>query len=156
MPVSLQHSFISSSPRLSCYNGKMNERISTAGVAVKDGRVLVARRMKGGSLSEKWEFPGGKQRWGETDADTLRREYMEELAAEIEVGEKLVSFSFENGDTLYHLHAYLIAILSDDLSLAVHTEMRWVDAEELRALDMGGSDGKLREAVLSVLLNTSL
>ena len=134
----------------------MNERITTAGAAVKDGRFLVARRMEGGALSGKWEFPGGKQRWGETDADTLRREYMEELSADIEVGEKLASFSFENGDTLYHLHAYLITILSDELLLSVHTETRWADAEELRALDMGGSDGKIREAVLPVLLNTSL
>ena len=57
----------------------MHERVTTAGIALKDGKVLVAHRVKGGSLSEKWEFPGGKQRWGESDEMTLKREYMEEL-----------------------------------------------------------------------------
>ena len=85
----------------------MNERITTAGVAVKDGKVLVAHRVKGGALSGKWEFPGGKQRWGESDEDTLKREYKEELSVDIRMGERLTSFDFINNDTVYHLRAYL-------------------------------------------------
>ena len=130
----------------------MNERITTAGVAVKDGKVLVAHRVKGGSLSGKWEFPGGKQRWGESDEDTLKREYKEELSVDIKMGERLTSFDFINNDTVYHLRAYLIEILSDVFCLAVHTEARWVGPDELLSLEMGDSDNQIRSRVVSLLL----
>ena len=132
----------------------MNERITTAGVALRNGKVLVALREKGGALSGKWEFPGGKQRWGESDEDTLRREYMEELGVPVAVGDLILSFDFVNKDTLYHLHAHRIDLLSDDFTLSVHTDVRWVDHDELLALDMGPSDCQIRSRVASFLLNS--
>ena len=57
----------------------MEERLTTAGVAYRNGEFLVARREKGGPLSEKWEFVGGKNRWGETIEESLEREWKEEL-----------------------------------------------------------------------------
>ena len=81
----------------------MVERITTAGIAIKDGKVFVAHRIEGGALSGMWEFPGGKNRYGESEEDTLRREYLEELGIDIEVGELFTSFDFTNKDKLYHL-----------------------------------------------------
>ena len=74
----------------------MEERITTAGIAIKDGKVLIAHRIPGGSLSGKWEFPGGKNRYGESVADTLIREWDEELGVGIEVGEEVLAFDFTN------------------------------------------------------------
>ena len=132
----------------------MNERITTAGVAIRSNMVLVAHRTEGGALSGKWEFPGGKQRWGERDEDTLKREYLEELGVPVSVGESFLSFDFINKDTLYHLNAHLISILSDDFSLSVHSEIKWVGREELLLLDMGSSDCQIRDRVASLLLNS--
>ena len=132
----------------------MHERVTTAGIALKDGKVLVAHRVKGGSLSEKWEFPGGKQRWGESDEMTLKREYMEELGVEIETGDLVTSFDFVNNETLYHLHAYEIRILSGSFTLSVHSEVRWVTPLELSLLPMGSSDDKIRASLASLLLNS--
>ena len=134
----------------------MNERITTAGVALKNGQVFVAHRVKGGSLSGKWEFPGGKQRWGESDEETLRREYAEEFSADIAVGDLLLTFDFTNNDTLYHLRAYRIEILASELKLSVHTEARWVGCDELNELEMGNSDDQIRSRVTSLLLNREL
>ena len=130
----------------------MTERITTAGVAVENGRVFVARREDEGVLASKWEFPGGKNREGESEADTLRREYLEELSIPVDVGDLLLSFDFTNGDKLYHLRCYAVTHLSHVYSLSVHTEVRWVSPEELMLLEMAPSDGKIREMVLSTLL----
>ena len=130
----------------------MTERITTAGVAVENGRVFVARREDEGVLASKWEFPGGKNREGESEADTLRREYLEELSIPVDVGNLLLSFDFTNGDKLYHLRCYAVTHLSHGYSLSVHTEVRWVSPEELMLLEMAPSDGKIREMVLSTLL----
>ncbi len=129
----------------------MEERITTAGVAVRDGMVFVAHREKGGSLSGKWEFPGGKQRWGESDEDTLRREYMEELGAQISVGDLLAAFDFENNGTLYHLRAHCVSFITEPMKLEVHTESGWVSKEDLRALEMGESDSRIRDFLLHSL-----
>ena len=130
----------------------MTERVTTAGVAVENGRVFVARREDEGVLASKWEFPGGKNREGESEADTLRREYLEELSIPVDVGNLLLSFDFTNGDKLYHLRCYAVTHLSHGYSLSVHTEVRWVSPEELMLLEMAPSDGKIREMVLSTLL----
>ena len=122
----------------------MTERITTAGIAIRDGRVLVGKRVKGGSLSEKWEFPGGKNRWGESIEDTLKREYDEELGVKVEVGNEIFQYDFVNKDTQYHLKACLVDVLFDDFRLLVHTDMKWVDAENLMDLPMGGSDNEIR------------
>ena len=132
----------------------MTERVTTAGVAVENGRVFVARREDEGVLASKWEFPGGKNREGESEADTLRREYMEELEALVEVGEEVVSFDFENKGTLYHLRAHLISFITEPRRLSVHTEAKWVSLSELFLLDMAPSDGRIRKAVASLLLNS--
>lgn len=123
----------------------MTERITTAGIAIRNGRILVGKRVKGGSLSEKWEFPGGKNRWGETVSDTLKREYDEELGIEVNVGDEIFQYDFVNKDTQYHLKACLVEVLSDDYRLIVHTEMKWVDRNELISLPMGGSDEAIRD-----------
>ncbi len=50
------------------------------------GRVLVARRRDGDMLGGLWEFPGGKVEPGESVTRCIRRELMEELGLEVEVG----------------------------------------------------------------------
>ena len=132
----------------------MEERITTAGIAIENGKVFVAHRTEGGALSGMWEFPGGKNRYGESEEETLRREYLEELGIDISVGELFTSFDFINKDKLYHLKAYFIEHLSKDYSLSVHTEVRWAAPEELEKLRMGDSDGKIRSKLMSILLNS--
>jgi mutator protein MutT len=126
------------------------ERITTAGVLVKNNAYFVAKRDKGGSIGGLWEFPGGKNRWGETEEETLKREYREELGLEIQVGSLLHTHDFVNKGTLYHLKAYLITAKDfSDLPLSVHTSYKWVDKEELGSLDFAPSDRKIVETILA-------
>lgn len=130
----------------------MEERNTTAGVAIKDGKVLVARRAKGGPLSDMWEFPGGKNRYGETIEETLKREWAEELGIEIAVGAFLLQVDFTNKDTRYHLMCHLVEPLSDSFSLLFHQELKWVDKSELSTLQFGPSDQKIRDFIALKLL----
>ena len=130
----------------------MLTRDTTAGVLEEDGRYLVAQRKKGGPLSEKWEFIGGKNRYGETLQDTLKREWMEEVGLKISVGEFLLNTEFDNNDTHYTLHCYRVCSVSEssELSLTVHNDVRWVTREELSSLDFGPSDSVIRDYLLTL------
>ena len=130
----------------------MEERITTAGIAIKDGKVLIAHRIPGGSLSGKWEFPGGKNRYGESVADTLRREWLEELGVDIEAGDEILSFDFANNDKLYHLKCCLVYPGSDSFSLSVHTEIAYASKGDLLSYDFGPSDRKIAEYIASEIL----
>ena len=124
------------------------KRDTTAGIIIKDGKVLVGKRVKGGSLSEKWEFPGGKNRYGETLGDTLIREFQEELSVSVEPGAEIFSYSFSNNGMDYTLHAITVALCSDDFVLSVHEEMRWTGKDELLSLGMGQTDNAIREYLI--------
>ena len=50
-----------------------------AGVFVREGRLLLARRPAGRAWAGLWEFPGGKVEPGETPEDALVREWREEM-----------------------------------------------------------------------------
>ena len=56
-----------------------------AGLAFRDGHVLVHRA----THETFWTFPGGRAEMGETSAETLAREMMEELGVEADVGRLL-------------------------------------------------------------------
>lgn len=129
----------------------MTERDTTAGVLIDgEGLYLVAQRKEGGPLSRKWEFIGGKNRYGETLAETLKREWMEEVGLEVEAGEFLLNTEFINNGVHYTLHCFRVRLLSapDAINLTVHDDVRWVTKEELERLDFGPSDSVIRAYIL--------
>ncbi len=131
---------------------QLQERITTAGVMYQNGRIFVARRIEGGPIGGLWEFPGGKNRWGETPQDTLRREYQEEFDFDVTVGTLFHAHDFINKRTLYHLQAYWVSC--EDVScprLSVHSEFRWCTPDELVAISFAPSDQEILASVLREL-----
>ncbi|MHC6202555.1 (deoxy)nucleoside triphosphate pyrophosphohydrolase [Breznakiellaceae bacterium SP9] len=122
---------------------------SIAGIAIEGNSVFVAKRVSGGALGGKWEFPGGKVDEGETDERALVREYWEEFRVPIQVGDFLGSAQFEHNGKSRSVHAYRITLLGKDVFLSVHTEWRWVPLEELAGLEFAPSDVKLFPAILA-------
>lgn len=115
-------------------------RISTAGIAERNGRYLVALRRPGTSIGEKWEFPGGKVEEGEAPEEALKREYREEFDVDITVGTHFCSGTFRNKNTEYRLQGYYVRIISESFFLKEHQRVRWCSLEELRTLPMADSD----------------
>lgn len=123
-------------------------RISTAGIALREGKVFVALRKPGTTIGESWEFPGGKAEPGETPADTLKREYIEEFDLKITVGDQLCEGSFNNGDNEYRLVGYQIYFKGGSPVLKEHSEYRWVSIDELPALPMAASDKQIARCLM--------
>ena len=66
----------------------VDERHPTPGVGaviLEDGEILLIRRAAG-AYTGYWAVPGGRQRFGETMDDAVKRETREETGLEVEVG----------------------------------------------------------------------
>lgn len=118
---------------------------SIAGIARKGDRFFIAKRVPGGALGGKWEFPGGKVERGESDQDALRREFQEEFAVDIEVGVLLAEATFEHAGDSFDLVAYAVNFDAERLSGREHTEWRWASLEQIPTFDFVESDLKLLE-----------
>jgi 8-oxo-dGTP diphosphatase len=118
-------------------------RRSVAGIALEGGKFFIARRLPGGDLGGKWEFPGGKTEEGESDEDALIREYDEEFKVSIKISALLGTVSFDHRGVTHILNAYRIYFSCQDFTLQEHTEWRWASLEEIEALDFADSDRKL-------------
>ncbi len=84
-----------------------------AGICVHDGRVLLQKPAD----DPTYAFPGGHVSFGETNAETLRREFREEIGAEIEVGalKWVAEVFFPWGDKPCHQIClyYIVTILDE-------------------------------------------
>lgn len=108
-------------------------KIEVAAGVIRDasGRLLICRRK--GALDGLWEFPGGKREAGESFADCLKRELMEELDLPVSVGEALGEVVRVEGDREIRL-VFLLAspeCTQCAPSLHVHGKSAWVRVDEL-------------------------
>lgn len=74
-----------------------------AAVVIHGPRVLLARRT-GGDLDGLWEFPGGKLENGESAAQAVERELVEELNLEVTAHERLLVLEHAYPDKDIRLH----------------------------------------------------
>lgn len=100
-----------------------------------------------------WEFPGGKREPGESDEETVVREYAEEFGLRAEPGPTIGESGFVNGVKPYELAAVMVYFDGDPAELNEHDEYRWVNAEELLALELSDSDRSLLTFVLPLLVD---
>ena len=118
----------------------------TAGL-IRDerGRLLIARRPLEGLLGGLWEFPGGKREAGESLPDCLRRELREELAIEVEVGQRFAVVKHAFTHFKITLHAFdcryqgALPPYSEPQALQA-LDWAWVSEEELARYSFGKAD----------------
>jgi 8-oxo-dGTP diphosphatase len=116
---------------------------SVAGIVFEESRFFIARRLPGGDMGDKWEFPGGKVEDGESDEQALVREYFEEFGVSITTGSKLAEAEFEHKGKKYTLSAYRVYFSSQNFVLTEHSEWRWASLDEIEKSDFADSDLKL-------------
>ena len=119
-----------------------------AALITKGGRILVAQREEKDDWGLHWEFPGGTLEEDEGPQDCIKRELLEELGIEVEVGEirEAVFKRYKNFNIL--LLAYQCTITEGVPSAIRCREVRWVGKEELKRLPMPPADEEMRANIL--------
>ena len=113
----------------------------TCALIEREGRVLCTRRSAEMSLPLKWEFPGGKIMEGEAPKECLRRELLEELGLEIEVGRALPLVTHRYPDFAITLYPFLCRVgPSAEITLNEHDRAAWVLPDDLADIDWAGAD----------------
>ena len=120
-----------------------------AGLIIRDGKILIARRLDNAHLGGLWEFPGGKRQPRERFKACLKREVMEELGLTIAVHEQV--YSAEHHDLQRHirLRFYRCTVLAGEprpLGCAAH---RWITPVEISAYPFPPADLPLVHQIAS-------
>jgi A/G-specific adenine glycosylase len=124
----------------------------TAAVIVRDGQVLIAQRPAEGLLGSMWEFPGGKLEPEESLPDCLHREIIEELGAEVAVGERLGVYRHAYTHFRVTLHAFYCTLTGGEPRPIQAQAVRWVPVDALGQYPMGKIDRQIAKDLLVVEL----
>ncbi len=114
----------------------------------KNGETIIFATKRGyGEFKGGWEFPGGKIEDGETPKEALKREIMEELETQIEVGELIDTVEYDYPTFHLSMDCFWAEIVSGDLVLKEHEASRWLTKDELDLVEWLPADITLVEKV---------
>ena len=114
----------------------------------ENGEKMIFATQRGyGEFKDGWEFPGGKVEPGETPQAALKREIMEELETEIEVGELIETIEYDYPTFHLSMDCFWAEIVKGDLVLREHEAAKWLTKDELENVDWLPADLGLVERV---------
>jgi len=112
----------------------------TAALLRKDGRWLITRRPTGSHLAGLWEFPGGKQKEGESLEECLAREIEEETGLRVAVGEKQRAVTHHYAERTVHLHFFDCQPIEGEARPIGCADVAWITPEEFAEYDFPPAD----------------
>lgn len=121
--------------------------IRVVAAVIRDRDKICATQRGYGDLKGGWEFPGGKIEEGETPQAALKREIMEELDTEIEVGELIGTIEYDYPDFHLSMGCYWCSVVSGDLVLKEHEAARWLPKDKLRLVKWLPADIRLVDII---------
>ncbi|QPK93771.1 (deoxy)nucleoside triphosphate pyrophosphohydrolase [Actinomyces sp. zg-332] len=100
-----------------------------AGVFIDGNKIFSSQRSRG-THKGSWEFPGGKVEDNESHEQTLKREIMEELGAEIKVIASYDTVEYEYEDFYLKMYLYLAEFITEP-KLIEHLDFKWLSVDEI-------------------------
>ena len=123
-----------------------------AALIEKDGKVLIAKRLTGDStVLGKWEFPGGKVELNEDELTAIEREIFEEFEIKIKAKEFLINNVCEYPTRTIDLRLYSCEYISGEVKLIDHSQIAWVDKNQLMDYDLAPADIPLAEYINKIM-----
>jgi len=127
----------------------MKTVVVTAALIIEQKKILVTQRRKDSSHALLWEFPGGKVKEGEDPREALRRELMEELEVQAEVGMIFDAVFYSYPEYPVLLLIYRCRVEKGPPRPIACQDLRWVTLRELEGLPMLPADDPVRKHLLS-------
>ena len=112
----------------------------SCGIIQKDGKFLLVQRPEKAQNGLKWEFAGGKIEATESPEECLIRELKEELDIDVAVLQALQPVSREEESFVIDLLPFECEIVSGEVTLLEHIDLRWVDVHDLPNIDICKGD----------------
>ncbi len=109
--------------------------------------IIFATKRGYGEFKGGWEFPGGKIEPRETPEQALKREIMEELDTEVEVGELLDTIEYDYPTFHLSMDCFWCEILFGELVLKEHEDARWLTKDQLKDVEWLPADITLIEKI---------
>ncbi len=112
------------------------------------GQTIILSTQRGyGEFKDSWEFPGGKIENGETPQEALKREIMEDLDTQIEVGTLIDTIEYDYSDFHLSMDCFWCEIVRGNLVLKEHENAKWLTKEQLQDVEWLPADIKLIENI---------
>lgn len=128
----------------------MKELEITAGIIVKNNKVLIGQRKFHDKFGGKWEFPGGKLENSEMPEDCIIRELKEELNINVIKFEHFISYVQDFSSYKMIIHAFLITEYAGDFQISDHEKIIWTNIEDLYSYDLLEADKEIVKKLQSL------
>ena len=102
------------------------------GIVIHDGQVLICKRKPRDSFGGYWEFPGGKCETGETPADCVTRELLEELDIQVTPVRALELIEHRYSTACVTLFPFICRLDSGEARPLSASELQWLAPTALR------------------------
>ena len=97
----------------------------------ENDKFMICQRPVTKSCALLWEFVGGKVEKGETKKQALKRECMEELGIELDVGDIFTEVIHEYPDITVHLTLFNATISRGTPQKLEHNDIKWISPSEI-------------------------
>lgn len=112
-------------------------------IICEGSKFLAVQKGRDSSHPMKWEFPGGKILEHETPEHCIVREIKEELGVEIQILEQGNSVKFNYSDKRILLIPFICMVISGQIALNEHVEIKWFDYDHWKNIDWLDADAEL-------------
>jgi 8-oxo-dGTP diphosphatase len=124
-------------------------KLISAGIIIKEGKVLVCQRRNNSYYGLKWEFPGGKTEPNETIEQCLIRELKEELDLDVQIDSEFHVERHKYPDGFeFEIHFFIVTRFSGKEQNIVFEKIEWTNFHSLRKYDFLEADKDIIEMLI--------